>query len=658
MVRVVNSANLSQVQDLLKQGELTLAEVLCHQLVDRHPQDIQVLVLMGLIVARNGDMPKALQFFLKARDIGPGQSTLHFRLGAIYQELGQDSEASASFSQAIKLQPDNAIALHAQGLSLKRLGRFDEALKSYDQALELAPNVAEAWNNRAVVLRLLGRLNEAVESYNNALALNPKSVEIRNNLGYTLHCLGCFDAALEHYGRALQLRPRDVDVLNNQGMAFSELGLYADAIAAYEKAMKIEPRSWQTLMNLGVTQYEQKQFELALRTFDQVEAIMPGNLDLQINRGNSLQELGRLDEALEVYRVVLTVRPQDAELQMNIGNVYREMQRHETALNYYDSALSIDADNAEVHWNRSLSLLAMGDYVQGWSEYEWRTKTRKLGRIKRDFMAPKWCGKESISGKTILLHAEQGLGDTLLMCRYAAVVAALGARVVLEVQRPVVGLLKGIEGVAVLLAQGDELPYFDFHCPLMSLPFVLNTTTDKVPAKVPYITPDSELVERWRNEFDIGRMKVGVAWAGNASFAADHKRSLTLAAFLEGLPDGPQYYCLQESVADKDNELFNSSGKIQRFDQNDFRNTAAQICLMDVVVSVDTSIAQLAAALGCKVWVMLAYSADFRWLVNRTDSIWNPTARLFRQPEPNNWTPVMATLKRELECAQQEILRK
>jgi tetratricopeptide (TPR) repeat protein len=643
---VANDPRLAQAQALLKQGELTLAEVVGRQMLESQAHHTQALVLLGLIAARKGDLPASLQWFIQAQGSDPQQADLHFRVGLLQQQLGQDSEALQSLAAAIALAPQHAGALHAQGLSFKKLGRAQDALASYDSALAAAPGLADAWNNRAMALRQLGRLDEAVASLRKALALRPDSADIHNNLGSTLHRKGDFSAALEHYARALQLRPRDAQVLNNRGMALHALDRLEEAEAAYRSALQVDPAAWQTLMNLGVTQYEQKRHALALATLDRALALAPGEPDLLMNRANVLLELGRHDEALATYRGVERVRPDDAELRMNIGNALRETQRHADALVHYDKALAAEPGNADVRWNRSLCLLAMGDYAQGWGEYEWRKRAAKLGRVERDFAAPLWLGQEPLAGKTILLHAEQGLGDTLQMCRYAPLVAALGARVLLEVQKPVAGLLQALEGVSQLLARGDPLPPFDFHCPLMSLPLAMGTTLATVPAPIAYLKPEPQRVERWRNEVDMARLRVGLAWAGNTAFAGDHKRSLELSTLLQGLPDGPQYWSLQKDVAPHDRELL--AGKIHCFEQNDFVNTAAQISLMDVVVSVETSIAQLAGALGCGVWVLLGYSADFRWLPGREDSPWLPTARVFRQPRPGDWASVMASLRQAL----------
>lgn len=647
-VNVPADSRLSKAQELFRQDDLLLAETLCGQVLAAQPLHAQALVLTGFIAARRGDVVTALGQFRKARDSDPTRPDIHFRTGLLHQQLGEDEEALECFEQALSLAPGNVPMLLAHGISLKKLARYEEALACYDRAIGFAPGNAEVLNNRAVVLRQLGRSEEALEGFGIALAAHPGSPSIHNNLGVTLHQLARFDEALESFNRALEVKPGDSEILNNKGIALHELFRYEEAEIAYTASLKADSKAWKTLMNLGVTQHAQKRYEQALATLNQAEAMHLGDLDLRMNRANVLLELDSQEEALQEFTALATARPLDAELRMSIGNALREMQRHGEAMAHYDHAVAIAPDNADVRWNRSLCLLALGDYSRGWAEYEWRTKARKLGRVEREFPVPKWLGVESLVGRTILLHAEQGLGDTLLMCRYASVVASLEAKVVLQVQKPLVELLRGLDGVSLLLGNNDPLPDFDVHCPLMSLPHALGTTLTTVPAPVPYLHPEPELVSHWRAQMDPARMRVGVAWAGNVANAADHKRSLQLETFLQALPDGPEYWCLQREVSEHDRVLMQKSGKIQCFAKTDFRNTAAQMVSMDVVLSVDTSIAQLAAALGCKLWVLLAFAADFRWLTGRNDSVWNPTARLFRQPKAGDWTAVMAEVKRQL----------
>jgi hypothetical protein len=336
---------------------------------------------------------------------------------------------------------------------------------------------------------------------------------------------------------------------------------------------------------------------------------------------------------------------------MNMANALRDLQRHSEAMRYYEQALAFDASNADVHWNQSLCLLAMGDLERGWEEYEWRRKVKRLYDADRQFEAPLWLGREPLQGKTILLHAEQGLGDTIQFCRYASELAAMGARVVLEVQAPLVGVLAGLRGVDQLLARGSQAGPYDYHCPLLSLPFALQTRLDTIPAAVPYLRPDPQLAHKWQQDMrdrqdtqNAPGLQVGIAWSGNTAYSNNHRRSISLETLLAAMPQGANCWSLQKELSEEDQALIGRTGRVRCFAQNDFVHTAAQISSMDVVISVDTSIAHLAAALGKPTWILLSSTPDWRWMSGRTSSPWYPNVTLWRQSSPGDWPPVLEQL--------------
>ncbi|MES2940512.1 MAG: tetratricopeptide repeat protein [Pseudomonadota bacterium] len=509
-------------------------------------------------------------------------------------------------------RPDDSVARTLLQLAVieSERGNAAGALPLLLRARDAAPDQPAVRFHLGLAFKKLNRLEEAVESFQRAAAAHPGAPEIHNYLGWTLHLLGRLD----------------------------------DAAAAYDKSLALAPRAWRTLMNLGATRCDQGRADEALALYARAEAIAPGEIDIALNRGNALAELSRHTEALAEYEKVARAQPRDAEVRMNIANALRDMQRHAEALPHYDQALALAPDSADVHFNRSLCLLAMGAYTEGWAEHEWRWKARKLGQVEQVFAQPKWLGDGPLAGKTLLLHAEQGLGDTLHMCRYARVAAARGARVVLQAQKPIVPLLRQTLGdAAEIVAQGEPLPRFDAHCPTMSAPLAFGTTLDTVPAEVPYLRVPPERIAHWRRLLRPG-FHVGLAWSGNPSYAADRKRSVELRSLLEALPMGPRYWCLQKDVPARDQQAFDAAG-IGRFEENGFPDTAAQMGAMDLVISVDTSIAHLAGAVGARLWLLLAHAADFRWLSGRTDSPWYPTARLWRQPSPGDWASVLRQLR-------------
>ncbi|NML43569.1 tetratricopeptide repeat protein [Ramlibacter sp. G-1-2-2] len=603
---------------------------------------LQALVALALDAGARGDYAGALQLLVQARAADPRNPELAFREGLARRALGDEAAALGCFDAALQLAPGHPAVLNARGLALKALGRADEALAAYEQALAKAPHFAEALNNRGALLRQQGRLDEAAASFQEAAAAQPNAAEIHNNLGWTLHLQGRHEDALACYARALQLRPGDARVLSNQGATLQALYRFDEAAAACEQALRADPGAWETWMNLGVARYGQRRPADALDAYAKAEALAPGAPELAVNRGNALQDLGRHEEALRAYAQALGARPDDAELEMNIANAWRELQRNELARPHYEHALTLAPGNADIHFNYGLSLLAAGDYERGWSENEWRWRAPGLGVPEPRYEAPKWLGREPLAGKTLLVHAEQGLGDTLLLVRFLPLLMARGARVLLRAQKPLRALLREtLPGIEVL-GLDDALPAFDCWCPSMSLPLAFGTTLDTLPAAVPYLHPAPERIARWRAVLPTDRPNIGLAWSGNPGNAADRRRSLELASLLPALPEGPRYWCLQKDIAPADRAVMGE--RVAVFEENGFPDTAAQAVLMDAVVSVDTSIANLAGALGCRLYMLLAFSADFRWLAGREDSPWFPTAKLLRQEKAGDWSVPLARL--------------
>jgi hypothetical protein len=362
--------------------------------------------------------------------------------------------------------------------------------------------------------------------------------------------------------------------------------------------------------------------------------------------------LGRLEEALESYARARAIKPDYAEALYNQGNALVMLGRHREALASYERALAIKPDHAEAQWNQGLARLRLGDFRAGWKQYEWRWQRPDGVKSQRSFAQPVWTGQQSLQGKTILLHAEQGLGDTIQFVRYATLVARRGAKVMLEVQRTLKGLLARVEGVAGIVGRGEELPAFDLHCPLLSLPLAFGTELSSIPASVPYLAATDDRIETWSARLPPRKgLRVGIAWSGNAKHKDDRNRSIALArlAHLFAAP-GVQFVSLQKDARDGEAEVLRDIPGFLDLgpELKDFADTAALISLIDLVISVDTSTAHLAGAMGKPVWVLLPFSPDWRWLLEREDSPWYPTARLFRQPMIGDWESVIGRMRREL----------
>jgi hypothetical protein len=369
------------------------------------------------------------------------------------------------------------------------------------------------------------------------------------------------------------------------------------------------------------------------------------------------KDTGSLDAAVVSYSEAIARNPVALDAYLNRSAALLDLRQLSSAVESFDQAIAVDPECAKAHWNKSLVLLLAGRFSEGWSGYEWRWRIGIFVGKKPRFEQPAWRGTEHIAGKTILLHAEQGLGDTLQFCRYAKLVAAMGAKVVLEVQPPLVDLLRSLDSVGEVIALGGPLPHFDIHCPLLSLPLAFNTTLETIPNETPYCHSDPERVRKWSSVLgDKTVPRVGLVWSGNKDLIDDHTRSIQLAALLPHLSPGFDYVSLQKDLREADKAVLNASGIVRHFgaDLVDFADTAALCHLMDIVISVDTSVAHLSGAMGKRTWVLLSHIPDWRWLLDRVDSPWYSSVSLYRQTAAAQWGPVLEQIGSELARLQLE----
>jgi tetratricopeptide (TPR) repeat protein len=600
---------------------------------------------------------EALASYDRALAMRPDYAEALFNRGITLLELKRFEEALTSHDRALALQPNQADTLSNRGNALRQLRRFDEALTTYDQALVLEPDYFDALTNRGVTLHELKRFPEALVSYDRALALRPDHAGLLNNRGITLHELTRFDEALASYDRALALQPDQAEAFCNRGNALRQLRRFDEALASYDQALALKPDYFDALNNRGVTLHELKRFPEALAGYDRALALRPDHAGALCNRGLTMHELRRFDEALASYDRALAMRPDHAGALFNRGMTLHQLRQLDEALVWYDYALALNPGYVDGHFNKALLHLLKGDYDAGWREYEWRWrrwKEQNLTLLKRDFTQPLWLGQTAIEGKTILLHAEQGLGDTIQFCRYAPLVAGRGARVLLEVPVQLKDLMASLAGVAEIVARQDKPPDFDLHCPLLSLPLALRTRVESIPGQVPYFTVPSESLRRWTSVLGPKRnLRIGLVWSGSSSHRGDAIRSISLRSLLPLADLDAEFVSLQKEVRGDDAAVLKERGDIVHFgdELNTFADTAAVIASLDLVISVDTSVAHLAGALAKPVWILLPFLPDFRWLLDREDSPWYPSARLFRQQAPGDWSDVISRVAIELEKA-------
>jgi tetratricopeptide (TPR) repeat protein len=575
------------------------------------------------------------------------------RGNALYERKSFD-DASAAYDKAIKLKKEHAEAWLGRGHIMTECKRYDEALAAYDQALALKPDLAEAWLGRGNVFVRLELFDDASAAYDNALALKSDLVGAWIGRGNVSSECERYDDAFTAYDKALALEPNLAPAWLGHGNVSYRLKRYEEAVAAYRNALAFKPDLAEAWLGRGNAFHELDRFDEALASYNEALALKPDLAEPRCGRGNVLHALERSDEALAAYDMALALKPDLAEAWFGRGVSLFARNRDVEALLCFDKALSF-GDFAEAYFNKSLVKLALGEYLEGWQLYEWRWRTRRLTSPNRNFTQRLWLGDGgSLSGKTILIYAEQGFGDAIQFSRYVSLLNVDDCRVMFEAPKSLVPLFEDQWDRIELVVQGDGLPHFDVQCPLMSLPLAFRTTLETIPAATPYLrTRDNKKMTWQRALGKKTKPRIGLAWSGSANFAHDVRRSIHLEKLLPIVTDLVEWYSLQKEVRDYDREYLTKTPAIKDLSEllGDFSDVAALIAEMDLVISVDTAVAHLAGALGKSVWILLPFHSDFRWLRDREDSPWYRTARLFRQGKDGEWTEVVDRVCEQLKLA-------
>jgi len=559
-------------------------------------------------------------------------------------QQGKLLEAGEIYRQILAEDPNHVDALNLMGVVMQAAGDLEMAETLITTATELAPDYFAPFANLGNVFQAAGRVDAAIEAFEKALALNPQSVESANNLASALNEKQDFEGALAASEKALALIAGFPEALVNKGNALLGLGRAEAAVEAFEAALDLAPGHSNANYNLGNAYMDLEAFEAAVEPYRAALAADPKNPEKHFNLANALMKADRLEECLAAFEHALALRPDYVDALCNHASALQSLGRTGDAVARLQKALAFQPDSADLHWNLSLAALQHGDYATGWREYEWRWQMPTFADFKRDFTQPQWDGAE-IDG-TLFVHTEQGFGDNLEFCRYVTLAAARAGRVVLECRPELRRLFAGIEGVADTTALGDPTPDCDAQIPLMSLPHAFGTTLETVPADVPYLTVP-EGVEADPRVLDAAGLKVGLAWAGSPTRVDNHKRSIALEQ-LSPLFDvaGVTFFNLQMGPGKEELDAFARRDALVDITDivTDFADTAANVEVLDLVISVDTSVLHLAGALGKPVWGLMSQPTGFLWMNERSDSPWYPSARLFRQPEPGDWPAVVAAV--------------
>lgn len=591
-------------------------------------------------------------------------ATSYIERGNALQKLDRYEEALASYDRAATLRPDDARVYYNQGTALLNLGRHEEALARYDRAISLDPLHADAHMNRGLALQRLQRYEESLSSYDAAIVLDPGWTDAYNDRGTALQNLQRHEEALASYGKAAALKPGCADTCFNQGNALLALQRPAEALAHYDRAISLEPRHVDAHFNRGNALLNLHRNSEALASYERAAALRPDYADAFYNQGVALMSLERYAEALSRFDRAIFLKPDHSDAYTNRGNAQRYLQRYEDARASYDQSIALQSGDARARFCKAQLELGLGNFQGGWPLYESRWELEEVRPHRRNFSQASWLGSDQLEGKTILLHSEQGLGDTIQFSRYVALVAEYGAEcgaeVVFEAPRSLTRLLAGLPGGATIVAAGDRLPAFDLHCPLLSVPGLMGTTVETIPARVPYLAAEAKLVAQWRERLSPGGIRIGIVWQGNPSGAIDRGRSAPLASFapLARLP-GVRLVSLQKHHGLDQLDRLPEGMAVETlgldFDSGPdaFVDTAAAIMSLDLVISTDTAIVHLAGALGRRVWVALKAVPHWAWMVDRDDSPWYPSARLFRQTSGGDWRDVFERMAARLTSLRQ-----
>ena len=579
-------------------------------------------------------------------------------LGVLKSQCGAFDDALLLLQALVRVAPDVPEFYNDLGNALRGKGACEEAVLAYRSALDLFPAYADACFNLGLALESMGQTGQAEQAYTAALQGNPACVEARYNRAVMMMRNGRHTEAREELLRVRKERPDLLQVHAALGRVCEILGRREEAESVYESLVQRDPTSSDAYLRLGVVQAARRKEQEARTAIDRALLLNPDSAEGHYHAGVLGLRSWDFERAAVELETARRLRPDRPEVHVMLGVVAQRQGRLDVAQACFEDALMCDAENADAHWRYADLLLLRGDYLRGWEEFEWRWKHRDFVTPRRTFPQPLWNG-EDLNGRTILLHPEQGFGDVLQFVRYVPLVASRGARVLLGSPRELVRLLASVPGTTVVATSPGELPSFDVHAPLLSLPRIFGTTLNTIPAAVPYLAAPAGLVNAWAERLGErhGRFRVGILWSGNPLQEHNRHRACRLADFAP-LRDVPRvtFYSLQKGSPAA--ELHEPPRGMNIVDLGphltDFAETAAVMQNLDLVISTDTGPVHLAGALGKHVWVLLSAVPDWRWLMDRPDCPWYPTMSLFRQTRIGVWEDVMRSVVDRLRVASRE----
>ncbi len=675
-----------EAYELHQSGKLIAAANFYNNILKEQPDNINVIFLSGTLNLQQGNFDVACMLFRKVLELNPDLAMAYGNLGIALFESGKIDEAIKCYRKAIILEPDYADTHFNLGNALKVQSKLEDAVICYKQAIELKPKDTDLYVNLGNALREDGKLNEAIEYYRKASELNPDNAGFQCNLGAALQESGkvddaivCYkqaitinpnyamahsnlgsvfqekdkpEDAITNYKKAITLKPDYAEAYNNLGSSLQGLGKLDEAVAYHNKAISLIPDYAEAYNNLGIALLELGKPDEAVECHNKAIALKPSYAAAHNNLGTALMEQCKFDAAIASYKKGIELNPDYAEAYNNLGTVLKESGEPSDAIASYKLAIELNPHYAQAHLNMAFALLLTENFKKGWQEYEWRLRIK--GCTPKTTRKPMWDGSP-LNGKSILVYTEQGLGDSIQFIRYIPMVKEQGGRVIVECQQSLHSLFRncdGIDEIKKITPDTKSPAQFNAHVPLLSLPGIFDVNMDLIPPNVPYIKSDPVLMSKWRTKLDHdNNFKIGIVWAGNPKHKNDRNRSCSLKNF-EHLTDisGLTLFSLQKGPASVETKNPPNGIKIIDLENelNDFADTAAVIDNLDLIISVDTSVAHLAGAIGKPVWVLLPFIPDWRWFLKRNDSPWYPNMRLFRQHKLHDWKGVFEQVKKAL----------
>jgi tetratricopeptide (TPR) repeat protein len=612
-------------------------------------QDIKSNFFRAVQLQQNNQFNDAESIYRKIIQIDSNHIGAQTMLGMICIQRDRNEEGIQLLKSSLLKDPQQFWAHNSLGVGFLNIRQYDKACASFNRAISIEPNFIEAYFNLAKALNSLEKYEEAISNYSMSISLNSNYADAYNNRGVVyLKNLKEPEKALSDFKIYLKIIPNAWNGFYNTAQCYSELEEYEEAIKNYDRALELNPDNADIYFTRGVTYYELEEYEEAIKNYDRALELNPDNANIYSNKSIVYRSMKRYEDAFKSLDCAIKLKPDLAAAYSNRGLVHSELKQYEEAHKNYDRAIELEPTIGDAYWNKSNLKILQGCYGEGWQLFEWRWKTTFLNHQPRDFKQPLWLGQESITNKIILIHHEQGLGDSIQFSRYIPLLEKYNPKeIILESPQPLISILSSLRGNFKIITLGDPLPHFDYYCPIMSLPLAFKTALESIPSEMPYLFADEDKISLWAEKLGLKiKPRVGLVWSGFKGHKNDRNRSLSLRQ-LDSIFSLPfELHSLQKEIRDHDLEVLNSCDQIHQHQDEliDFSDTAALIHHLDLIVSVDTSVAHLAGAMGKKVFLMLPYAPDYRWMDNRPDSPWYPSMRLFRQPKIDDWDSVISEM--------------